>query len=184
MSSNDLTTYRCASGYGVCTAFVARSVSNQNLYLCQDHLLQAWSIIQRQIEAGQPAQKLDSAPRLKQVKVENDFPGWVYYLRVGDRIKIGHSMDPDRRLSAYPPGSELIAIRKGSRKMERAEHIRYDVHLAEGREWFLYSDELAEDICVEDDSRPESQADLFNEEKEWERRRAGARPRVEYRKGA
>lgn len=68
--------------------------------------------------------------------------GWVYYLRVGDQIKIGFSSDVRRRLRSYPPGSELLAVEPGDKKLERRRHNEFFEWLAAGREWFEPSAEL------------------------------------------
>lgn len=72
--------------------------------------------------------------------------GWVYYLRVGDQIKIGFSTDVRRRLRSYPPGSELLALEPGDKKLERRRHNEFFEWLAAGREWFEPSDELLKHI--------------------------------------
>lgn len=63
-------------------------------------------------------------------------PGWVYYLRVDERIKIGFSTDVRQRMRAYPPTAELLAVHPGTRDTERQMHERFAGHLAQGREWF------------------------------------------------
>lgn len=171
-----------------CTSYVSYESAYNKLYLCQEHLLLAWSIVQGQIKRtengpfkviGEKQQPTPMSPE----EVEKNF-GWVYYLQVGDMIKIGFSTRPEKRLAQYPPGSRLIAIRRGTRKMERAEHIRYDKHLSDGREWFKYSEELERDICIDDDRGPNyvdgyEGSDDFTE---WKRRKADPKVRIEYRK--
>ena len=68
--------------------------------------------------------------------------GWVYYLRVGDQVKIGFSTDVRRRLRSYPPGSELLAVEPGEKKLERRRHNEFAEWLVAGREWFQPSAEL------------------------------------------
>lgn len=68
--------------------------------------------------------------------------GQVYYLRVGDQIKIGFSGDVRRRLRSYPPGSELLALEPGDKKLERRRHNEFAEWLVAGREWFEPSAEL------------------------------------------
>jgi len=146
--------------------------------LCQEHLLVAWSLVQDQLVC-------EGTPREVQPKraaTDQPYEGYVYYLQVGDRIKIGHTTDAIRRLATYPPESRLIAIRKGSRKRERAEHIRYDKYLADGREWFHYSKEMEEDILIDDDVRGQNQSPEFAQYKElFTRKKAKRRHPVEYR---
>lgn len=58
----------------------------------------------------------------------------VYYLRWEDRIKIGTSAQPRRRLAAIWH-RELLAFELGDRTLERARHTQF-AHLREGGEWF------------------------------------------------
>lgn len=81
-------------------------------------------------------------------KKQGDQPGWVYYLRVGDRIKIGYSTAPARRLKAYPPDSELLAIHPGTPDLERQLHKQFDHNLVSGREWFTEALDLREHIAT------------------------------------
>lgn len=66
--------------------------------------------------------------------------GWVYYLRVGDKLKIGYTANPGRRLKAYPPDSKLIAIHPGTKATERDMHHRFAHARLAGREWFAPDD--------------------------------------------
>jgi hypothetical protein len=109
-----------------------------------------WRGITDQLEAA----ALVAALRARQVALdaytEEEFAdakearqyGWVYYLRVGDQIKIGFSSNVQRRLRAYPPGSELLAVEPGDKKLERKRHNEFFEWLAAGREWFEPSEEL------------------------------------------
>src|SRR5690554_2780796 len=45
-------------------------------------------------------------------------PGWVYYIRVGDTIKIGFSQDVSQRMRTYPPNAELLAAHPGTLETE------------------------------------------------------------------
>lgn len=63
-------------------------------------------------------------------------PGYVYFLLVGDRIKIGYTKDLEQRLKQYPPTSVLLAQHPGTPKLERETHHKFLLHLANGREWF------------------------------------------------
>lgn len=76
------------------------------------------------------------------VKARGDKPGWVYYLQVGDKVKIGFSENPERRLKSYPPESSLLAIHPGTRADERAVHATFKPFLTAGREWFTPSKTL------------------------------------------
>ena len=69
-------------------------------------------------------------------------PGYVYYVEVGARVKIGFTENVANRMRAYPPTSTLLAVHPGTPAMEKEMHSKFRVHLAEGREWFKHSPEL------------------------------------------
>lgn len=71
-------------------------------------------------------------------------PGWVYYLLVGEQVKIGFTGDIRQRLRSYPPASELLAVEPGSRELEAQRHGEFRQHLAAGREWFRPHPELVQ----------------------------------------
>lgn len=82
----------------------------------------------------------------KPVERQND-PGWVYYIRMGDVIKIGYATDVTKRMRAYPPSAELLAAHPGTPQVERDMHKRFSADLARGREWFQESPELTAHIA-------------------------------------
>lgn len=73
--------------------------------------------------------------------------GWVYYARVGDRIKIGYSTNVRRRMGQYPPGSVLLAVEPGTKAMESTRHKQFFHLLDAAREWFRQDDELKAHIA-------------------------------------
>lgn len=105
--------------------------------------------------------KLDEEPRLTQRQANRQLrernrelarrdqaesnamaPGWIYYLRIDQRIKIGYSVDVKRRMRAYPPHAVLLAVHPGTPTIEREMHARFDSIRVAGREWFHPGDEL------------------------------------------
>jgi len=58
----------------------------------------------------------------------------VYYLRYRDRVKIGTSATPRRRLAAIMH-DELLAFEPGDRRIEHDRHVQF-ADLREGGEWF------------------------------------------------
>lgn len=66
----------------------------------------------------------------------------VYYLRVGDKVKIGYTSDLRQRMNSYPPDSELLAVEPGDLLLERARHAQFARHLRIGREWFEPASEI------------------------------------------
>lgn len=63
-------------------------------------------------------------------------PGFVYYIRMGDLIKIGYASNISRRMRAYPPSAELLAAHPGTIELEKSIHADFHAFLRRGREWF------------------------------------------------
>jgi hypothetical protein len=68
----------------------------------------------------------------------------VYYLRFGDRVKIGTTTNLARRLSAIPH-DEVLATEVGSFTLERERHGQFAADRVIG-EWFHMSPSLMEHI--------------------------------------
>lgn len=71
----------------------------------------------------------------------------VYYIRFGDRIKIGTTMDIGTRLQALPH-EELLLTEPGSYELEGKRHRQFNRHLIAGREWFEAAPELLDFIAT------------------------------------
>lgn len=73
--------------------------------------------------------------------------GYVYFLRCGDRVKIGHSVYPDARLAAVqswcPYHLELVASIKGDKKLERNIQNCFADHHSHN-EWFVLGTRLSD----------------------------------------
>lgn len=69
-------------------------------------------------------------------------PGWIYYVLTDGKIKIGYSTNITRRLRAYPPGSEVLAVHPGTPDLEKQIHRDFDAHRVAGREWFRPDPEI------------------------------------------
>jgi hypothetical protein len=82
-----------------------------------------------------------------------DASGNIYFIRFGNRIKIGFSVQPQVRLGAIPH-DEVLAVIPGTLADERALHRRFD-HLRETlpgkgpgpREWFRIAPDLVQYIA-------------------------------------
>lgn len=103
----------------------------EQMYLCRDHALLAWVIVSEQTATG-----FDLEPTPEPAVDHEGLPGAVYFVATGGRIKIGHTIDLERRLSQYPPDLVVLYVKAGDRAAERAEHRRFRPYLADGREWF------------------------------------------------
>lgn len=74
-------------------------------------------------------------------------PGWIYYIRIDDRIKIGYSADVRQRMKSYPPHATLLAVHPGTRTLETETHAKFRNCRAAGREWFHAAPELEAHIA-------------------------------------
>lgn len=78
---------------------------------------------------------------------------WIYYIRSGDRIKIGVSSNPQNRLSMLatmcPYGAVLLGKHLGSREDEGTIHKMFSEYRCNG-EWFRAENEILnyiEGVC-------------------------------------
>lgn len=70
----------------------------------------------------------------------------VYYLRYDDRIKIGTTAHPRRRIAAIRH-DELLAFERGDRLVERRRHERFAAERLGGTEWFRASTSLLRHVA-------------------------------------
>jgi len=70
----------------------------------------------------------------------------VYYLRHGDRVKIGTTASPKQRFQAIWH-EQLLAFERGDRTLERRRHEQFAADRFEGSEWFRMSPRLAAHIA-------------------------------------
>lgn len=72
--------------------------------------------------------------------------GTIYFIRAGERVKIGFTQNMDRRLSQlqlfFPERLEVVLTLPGSILMEHELHRRFAAHELE-REWFAYAAPIA-----------------------------------------
>lgn len=66
----------------------------------------------------------------------------VYYMRIGNRVKIGFSTNLSERLKTFTP-EELLAVEPGDIALERSRQARFNA-LWTHAEWFRYEGELVE----------------------------------------
>jgi hypothetical protein len=137
-----------------CDKFTIR-LAGRSLGICDLHAMPVvqWSAIvmdeheQRMLKADVEARRLhrerrfDRAEERRREKARTE-PGWIYYLLVGERIKIGYTVDVRRRLRAYPPDSPLLALHPGTKQTEHDMHVKFAGSKAAGREWFLDTPEI------------------------------------------
>lgn len=137
--------------------------------MCQEHAILIWAAVEHMRTAG------TVEPKVRPLPTASEIEGCVYYIRIGDRVKIGHTTNPSKRLATYPPQTEILALRRGSKELEHREHVRFSEHRTDGREWFHANERvlhmIAEIPDVDHDWEPE-----------WFQRRTHTPQIVEHRK--
>jgi hypothetical protein len=80
--------------------------------------------------------------------------GSIYFIRAGDRVKIGFTQNVARRTSQlqtfFPDDLEVLLVTPGSPMLERELHRRFAA-LQIRREWFLYEGPVVEHVVREQD---------------------------------
>ncbi len=71
----------------------------------------------------------------------------VYYLRYADRVKIGTSANPRRRLAAIRH-DEVLAFERGDRALEQRRHAQFAADRWPRTEWFRLTPALAAHIAA------------------------------------
>ncbi len=119
--------------------------------LCREHAVRVWAYVDGREASG--VHMIARRELLKDVKAResNRFaiqtrPGWIYYLQVGNLIKIGFTYDLDRRVAQYPPNVELLAFHAGTWELEQALHRRFSLEREKGREWYRPSEIMMQHV--------------------------------------
>lgn len=71
----------------------------------------------------------------------------VYYLRLGELVKIGTTANPRQRFGALPH-DEVLAFERGNRRLEQARHAQFAAARAGTSEWFELTADLAAHVDI------------------------------------
>lgn len=82
----------------------------------------------------------------------------VYYVQVGQLVKIGMTTDLRQRLYHYPPDSKLLAYELGNSHLEVRRHDQFKHLLRYGNEWFTMGPDLDAHITKLRDTRRRTNA--------------------------
>jgi hypothetical protein len=108
--------------------------------LCDEHFHETWRLAQDIADQDNIREPTATIERFgeptRRVPRATSKTGWIYYLRVGDHIKIGYAGRLEQRLRQYPPTAVLLAAHRGTRTDEQVIHSLLTVHRAAGREWY------------------------------------------------
>jgi hypothetical protein len=109
--------------------------------LCARHIIDVIRAYQAQVTtmAGRP-QELPPVEPEQWLRLPDSRTHIVYFLRFGDRVKIGTTTAPERRFKDLPH-DEVIGTIPGDVKVERQWHLVWADHRIVG-EWFQATPEL------------------------------------------
>jgi hypothetical protein len=153
---------------GRCVWPGCEDTARDDIPICEFHAEEAYLAVDRDVRLSSPK---------KPAHLQH---GTVYYLRVGDRVKIGWSKNLRQRLASYPPGTKVLATEQGTRADEAAMHQRCTPWRVAGREWYAPCDgidRVIQEAIERDRQREQREADERLE-------RAKATPRPGYVPGA
>jgi hypothetical protein len=119
--------------FPICTKHAAEFLRYINEGMAQDSVLAA---------ALEKIKTYDSGEHYREVAFPGKGVAVVYYIRVGNHIKIGYSKNLSKRMRSYPPDSEVLAFEPGSLELERRRHLQFRHQLRMGQEWFAPSLDL------------------------------------------
>lgn len=124
--------------------------------ICAAHAAALWRRVNEQmgILAGDEHAAKDGVPLTlkarervaRKVNSDGSSKSVVYYLRVGDLIKIGTTVDLRRRLDDYPPNHVVLALERGGTGLETYRLKQFAHLLAAKREWFTPGEDLIRHI--------------------------------------
>lgn len=102
----------------------------------------AWEAEQEDRATIREITVVDAPPRNGVINI----PGHIYYLLVGELIKIGYTKNMEQRMRQYPPNSKLLAVHPGTMRTERQMHSMFFNSIAKGKEWFAVTPSLVKHI--------------------------------------
>lgn len=148
----------------------APSIPDAPFPICTKHAAELYAFLRGAVdEASRDEERslnvfLDLFAKRQEVAVREEeryaADGVVYYVQIGEHIKIGCSVNLKQRLAGYPPNRRLLATEPGYEVEEAHRRLtQFSEYRELGREWFRPGPALIEHI-------------------NWLRRQQGARPVV------
>lgn len=112
-----------------CIAHHCKDIADQAapVALCSKHLRLAFAYV---LESDRP-DLTDHADRLPYWAPDANPTGWVYFVRIGDLVKIGYTTNPKQRMTVLQP-SDVMHLEPGTMQDERRCHLAFDHLRVEG----------------------------------------------------
>jgi len=74
--------------------------------------------------------------------------GWIYFLELDDKIKVGWTSNLENRIKSYPPHARMVVEYPATRADERDLHRTLRQSLVAGREWYARTPQVLN--CMRD----------------------------------
>lgn len=162
-----------------CTQRRAANISD-DYGLCHDHILDTVTAAPQAIKPTYLIDRIrnvtDEAAARRDALIEDDrqrrlmnTPGWIYYIKVDDLIKIGYATVLFHRLKQYPPNITILAAHPGTRELETHLHRSFRLHLKRGREWYNNAQPIQDHIArvIAQYGTPDAQQPWIRLEAPW-----------------
>jgi hypothetical protein len=119
---------------------VVENLAFADIPLCIAHIHETWRLAQEVADAtNNRAATVEvevAGKRVRQPRPTSRI-GWIYYIRVGEHIKVGYASDlRDRLTNGYPPNAEFLAAHRGTMVDEKVAHSLLYLHRALRAEWY------------------------------------------------
>lgn len=93
--------------------------------VCRTHAVEIWKQVQLTLPPAETsiqreARQLAEEARRAGVRQEK---GWIYFLELDDKIKVGWTSNLEKRLKSYPPHARMVVEYPGTRADEE-EQVR------------------------------------------------------------
>lgn len=125
--------------------------------VCWQHSLRIWERVQTAhlksagsaitTESADARAARQEAERKKRTQTSLT-PGWIYFLELDDKIKVGWTSNLQNRLKDYPPHARMVVEYPATRADERDLHRTLRLSLAAGREWYARTPQVL--ACMRD----------------------------------
>lgn len=106
--------------------------------VCRMHAIQIWKQVQLTLPPSETAHEREvrlQADEARRAGVRQE-QGWMYFLELDDKIKVGWTSNLQNRLKSYPPHARMVVTYPATRADERDLHRTLKTELVAGREWY------------------------------------------------
>lgn len=120
----------------------APSAPDMPFPICAKHAIKLYRRMRDLIDAAPIADKRAIQNRPHQATYRDV----VYYVQIGDVIKIGYTANFWQRMVSYPPHKRVLATEDGNHTLELKRHRQFAPFLQYGQEWFRPGEPLIRHI--------------------------------------